>query len=194
MRTDPSSLVRGAHGAALATLLGAVVTCGSAAADDAPPPPSLWPRVQASAPNAPGLPELQLRTSDDQWTRACVPPCTLALDPRGVYRFAGTGLVESDPFRIPVARDVRVEAKMRPTMLRDIGTVFVLGGTVFAVGGGAVLLLPSSSHQDHGAQLAVGASFLGLGIVTGALGVLLHVLSDTHVTVTPADAQSAQGS
>lgn len=194
MRSDPSSLARGAHGAALATLFGAVLACGSAAADDAAPPPPLWPRVHASAPNAPGLPELQRRATDDHWTLACVPPCTLALDPRGVYRFAGTGLVESDPFHVPLARDVRVEAKMQPTMLRDIGTAFVLGGTVFAVGGGAVLLLPSSSHQDQGAQLAIGATFLGLGIVTGALGVLLHVLSDTHVTVTPADAQSAQGS
>src|SRR5206468_5371176 len=82
-----------------ATVLGAIVIASPVSAHAEPP--VTWPVVEVSV-RAPGLPVLEQRAAHDGWESRCVPPCTLRLDPALQYRIGGDGLVESDPFRVPL--------------------------------------------------------------------------------------------
>jgi len=161
----------------------------SAGADDVAPgqdAPATWPLVRVAVPRAPGMPELQALSIGTPWRVACVPPCALRLDPLDAYRIGGVGVVDSDTFRIPDAPEVRIDAVARSPLVRDIGTIFVVGGFVFAVAGGAILLLPEDAGATADAKsskLVVGTGFLAMGLLTTTLGLVLRMLSDTTVSV-----------
>jgi hypothetical protein len=143
--------------------------------------------VEVSAPKAPGLPALEMRDVN-AWARTpCVLPCTLRLDPRSEYRISGTGVVDSDPFRLPLGADrVRVDVSAGSTPVHALGTAFTIAGLLFAVGGGAVLLLPAGDN-DKGAKTVVGVGFISVGVLTAAVGMALRVFSDTSVGVLPGE-------
>ena len=144
------------------------------------------PLVDVTIARAPGLAALQRRTGDSDWTTVCVPPCRLRLSATDDYRIAGEGVVDSEIFRLPPAERVRVDATAGSSMMHGIGTIFAVGGMLFAGGGGAILLLPEDSGASSDARSSktiVGAGFLGMGLVTAALGVVLRIWSDTSVSV-----------
>jgi hypothetical protein len=144
------------------------------------------PFVRLTFPMAPGLPELQRRPSDgSDWSAVCESPCRLTLDPRFDYRIGGRGVVDSDPFRLPSSGRVKVEARVGSSILRDLGTGFEIGGFVFGALGGAVLLLPRDAHNSRTDQTIVGVSFVGMGLLTIALGFALRQFSQTRVAVGP---------
>ena len=144
------------------------------------------PFVRLTFPMAPGLPELQRRAGEGHdFAAVCESPCRLTLDPRFEYRVGGRGVVDSDPFRLPLSGRVEVEARVGSSILRDIGTGFEVGGFVFGALGGAVLLLPRDAHNSRTDQAIVGWSFVGIGVLTLTLGVLLRQFSQTRVTIGP---------
>jgi hypothetical protein len=134
---------------------------------------------------SPGLPELQARAPGDAWERVCVPPCSRRLDVALDYRVAGEGLVDSDVFRLPpAAPHVRVDVSAGSPMLRAIGTIFIIGGVLFGVGGGTILVLPDDGPRS-GDKNVVGAGFVVGGLLLGAVGVVARVFAETHLAVTP---------
>lgn len=171
--------------------LAALATPSRASADDAPTGQTAlhpWPLVHVFVPRAPGMVELQARSPGASWRTTCVPPCRLRLDPGDAYRIGGPGVVDSDSFRLPPAGEIRVDASAGSTMLRDIGTLFMIAGSVFAAGGGAILLLPKS-ERDHGSDKAVvGVGFLTLGVLTAAVGIAARLASDTNVKISTSSA------
>ena len=148
---------------------------------------STWPLVEVSIPRVTGLPTLEARSADAWLPTPCTPPCKLRLNPLQQYRISGDGVVDSEPFRLPVGVDrVRVDVAAGSTLVRDSGTAFTVGGLLFAAGGGAILLLPQDDQASSDAKTGktvVGVGFLTMGVLTAALGVLLHFVSDTSVRV-----------
>jgi hypothetical protein len=166
------------------------MAASSARADE---PAARWPRVDVEVARVTGLPRLEAQLPEG-WTRVgCVLPCATQLDPALMYRIAGEGVTDSDPFRIPARGDpLRVDVEPGSPMLRDLGTIFAVGGLVFAAGGGAALLYPNSSEATRGemtAKTVIGVSFLSVGAVTTVLGLLLRSYSDTKVSVAFASGQ-----
>jgi hypothetical protein len=149
-----------------------------------------WPLVEVVAPRPPGLVTLEGRRQDGRWLpTACVPPCALRLDPTLEYRVAGDGVSDSDPFQIPLGpARVKVDVAAGSSVLRTLGSVFMVGGVVFAAGGGAVLLYPGDSHasnDDKTSKLAAGVGVLTMGVLVAAVGVLVHYLNGTSARVQP---------
>jgi hypothetical protein len=164
--------------------------------DDASPTPgnaasSGWPVVEVSVPRVVGLPTLETRSVNGWLQTPCVPPCTLRLNPLQEYRISGEGIVDSDPFRLPLGVGrVRVDVSAGSTLVRDLGMVFTIGGLLFAAGGGTILLLPQDDHASSDAQTGktiVGVGFLTMGVLTAALGVALRLASDTTVQIRSGD-------
>ncbi len=190
--TPPRTLAR----IGIACLLLSLSVARTARAEDAPPasqgdgPPSGAPLVDVSVRRVTGLPTLETRSVNAWLQVPCVLPCTLRLDPARDYRISGDGVIDSDPFRIPSGLErVRVDVSPGSPWVRDLGTVFTIGGLLFAAGGGAILFLP----QDAGAsgeaktdKAIVGAGFVTMGVLAAALGVVLRIVSDTSVDVHPA--------
>ncbi|HEY8078016.1 MAG TPA: hypothetical protein VIF62_28010 [Labilithrix sp.] len=147
-----------------------------------------WPVVEVTAPLAPGAPALETRAVNGWLRTACVPPCSLRLDPSAQYRISGAGIVDSDPFVLPRgAERVHVDVAAGSTVLRDVGTIFSVGGLLFAAGGGTILLLPpanGATREEKTNQAIVGVGFLTMGVLTAALGIGLRLLSDTSVRTT----------
>jgi hypothetical protein len=146
------------------------------------------PAVDVAVHHAPGLPVLEARADDSGWQIVCVPPCSRRLDAGASYRIGGEGVVASSPFSLPLTTDrVTVDAYVGSPLLRDVGTVLVLGGFAFAAGGGALLLVPSG-RGDRSEQNVVGAGFLVGGLLTLGVGLVARILSDTTVAIaTPAE-------
>jgi hypothetical protein len=163
--------------------------------DDASPNPSNaaagWPVVEVSVPRVLGLPALETRSVNGWLRTPCAPPCTLRLNPLQEYRISGEGVVDSDPFRLPLGVDrVRVDVSAGSTLVRDLGTAFTIGGLLFAAGGGTVLLLPQDDHASSDARtdkIIVGVGFVTMGVLTAALGVALWLVADTSVQVRSGD-------
>jgi hypothetical protein len=164
--------------------------------DDAAPDPSNagssgWPLVEVSVPRVTGLPALETRSVNAWLHTSCVPPCALRLNPLQEYRISGEGVVDSDPFRLPLGVDrVRVDVSAGSTLVRDLGTAFTIGGLLFAAGGGTVLLLPQDDHASSDAKTdktIVGVGFLTIGVLTAALGMALRFASDTSVQIRSGD-------
>ena len=163
----------------------------------APPPDLTHPLVELRIPKATGLPTLERRT-DNEWQQTpCVLPCTLRLDTTAQYRISGDGVVDSDPFFVPPSADrVRLDVSTAPTMLRDMGTVFMVSGLVFVAGGGSTLLWPQDAHassDDKTSKVVVGVGCLSIGVLTAALGVFLRVIAETTVKPHPADSLAEGG-
>lgn len=152
-------------------------------------PDGHWPRVEVVPRQIVGLPKLEARAGD--WKEVpCVFPCVTRLDPALDYRISGDGVVDSDVFRLPQGEGrVRVDVKPGSTMLQGMGTFLAIGGFAFMAGGGAVLLVPSAENateKERTAKTVVGIGTLSMGVIAAAVGILVRVLSDTSVTVTPA--------
>jgi hypothetical protein len=144
------------------------------------------PYVRLSVPRTPGTPELQRRAvGDDGWSSVCESPCDLTLGTGYEYRIGGRGVVDSDSFRLPRMSRLSIHADTGSTMLRDIGTGFVVWGFVFAAAGGALLLLPRDPHDSPSSRAFVGWTFVGVGLFTVGLGMFLREKSQTHVTMAP---------
>jgi hypothetical protein len=144
------------------------------------------PLVDASMVRSPGLPVLQARPTGGDWATACVLPCQLHLSTAAEYRISGEGVVDSDPFRLPLASKVRVDATGGSSMLHGVATLLTVGGLVFAAGGAAILLVPNDPHASDDARtskVVVGSGFLAMGLLSTAIGILARAFSDTSVRV-----------
>jgi hypothetical protein len=66
----------------------------------------------------------------------------------------------------------------------------MIGGSVLAAGAGTVLLYPQDANASGDAKtskIVVGSACLAMGLLTVALGVVLHSLFDTSVRVQTVD-------
>jgi hypothetical protein len=133
----------------------------------------------------PGLPQLEARAPGYAWEPVCVTPCTRRLDLSLDYRVAGEGLVTSPPFRLPPSQRVRVDVAAGSPMLATVGTLLIVGGVLFAVGGGTILVLPDDPHASSGDKTVVGVGFIASGLVTAGVGILARLFAETHVALTP---------
>jgi hypothetical protein len=144
------------------------------------------PVVDVSVAHPPGLAVFERRAPDGDWSTVCVPPCTMRLGTGDDYRIGGTGVVDSDVFRIPPADRVRVDATAGSSLGHTLGAVFAVGGFAFAGLGGAILLLPpdaNASDQSKSDKTFVGVGTLVLGAASVAIGLALRALTDTSVRV-----------
>jgi hypothetical protein len=179
-KTAVSGVTRGL-GSRRALLSGACVATLLAASTARAEPTS----VVDVAVKSPGLPELQARAPGDAWQHVCVPPCSRRLDVALDYRVAGDGLVSSDVFHVPPAPRVEVDVTAGSPMLRAVGTIFMIGGVLFGVGGGTILVVPDDSPRS-GDKEVVGIGFVAAGVLTAAIGVALRIFAETRVAITPA--------
>jgi hypothetical protein len=166
--------------------LAVAATAGSARADD---PSATWPHVDVSVARVVGLPRLEAQSRDAWSAVGCVLPCAARLDPALSYRIAGDGVVDSDPFHLPAGADhVRVDVVPGSTMGRGMGSLLAVSGLVFAAGGGTLLLWPSgsASSDEKTRKTAIGIGMISLGAIAAAVGIVVHAVSDTSVSVSPA--------
>jgi len=113
----------------------------------------------------------------------CVAPCTAKLSPSGTYMTRGWGLTDSPHFGISEqTTEMRVHA--------GNAIVGALGATSLSVGVlgvlGAAVLVPFALTQDEHSSnrhtfLTLGGASLGGGAVLAVLGIVLGVVSTTHV-------------
>jgi hypothetical protein len=163
------------------TTFGAVFALPSASlADDA------HPLVDVAVAHPPGLAVFEHRAPGGDWSTLCVPPCTMRLGTADDYRVGGSGVVDSDVFRIPAAEHVRVDASAGSSMGHTIGAVMAVGGFVFVGLGGAILLLPddtNASAEWRSDKTFVGVGTLVMGAIGVAVGLAVRALTDTSVRV-----------
>lgn len=90
---------------------------------------------------------LERRVAADDWTPVCSGRCSTDVPASGIYRVNGTGVVQSNQFRLPEGRD-------SATVDASVGTTTQSGwGAILAVTGGGLALV---------GLVAVGAGVAGL--------------------------------
>ncbi|WP_394827890.1 hypothetical protein [Pendulispora albinea] len=121
----------------------------------------------------------------------CTAPCTVSVDPNGIYQVAGEGVVPSGKFRMTdrTRMDLRVSAGS--TTKRWWGWMLTLFGCSFVALGGSSLLVGSlTGHvsnevrdKDQAATFRdLGIVGIGTGVTFLAIGITMFVTSATDVT------------
>jgi hypothetical protein len=117
----------------------------------------------------------------EQWEPVCAAPCTVPLDPNGVYRVGGGGVAPSAPFVLPHAAPLRLHVRAGSGFWHDAGVTTLLTGLATAITGGIVWGdAPSQTNQR--ATAIAGATMTGAGLVVLALGWVVWLTSGSVVT------------
>jgi hypothetical protein len=123
------------------------------------------------------------------WQTVCAAPSGVAVDPHGVYRVAGDGLVPSSSFSLGSLRDrVTLDSRSGNAFMRVGGVLLAAGGGAAAVlGGGSFVTALVLDQNGTGSPLLRdslrygGLAVAGAGVVAAALGVYLYFTNGTTV-------------
>jgi hypothetical protein len=123
------------------------------------------------------------------WQTVCAAPCGVAVDPHGVYRVAGDGLVPSSSFSLGSLRDrVTLDSRSGNAFMRFGGVLLAAGGAAAAAlgGGSFVTALVLDQNGTGSPQLRDslrygGLAVAGTGVVAAAVGVYLYLTNGTTV-------------
>jgi hypothetical protein len=113
----------------------------------------------------------------------CVAPCTAKLSPSGTYMIRGWGLTDSPHFGISEqTTDVKVHAGS--AVESAFGATSLSVGVLGLIGGAT--LVPFALTQNAGSSnrhtfMTIGAASLGGGVALVVLGLVLSVVSTTHI-------------
>jgi hypothetical protein len=107
------------------------------------------------------------------WLPVCVAPCEAWVPRDALVKFDGDGMMESRAFELR-EDDVRLHVTRRSPVLRALGIVSILTGAASLVAG-----LHFFAFHDDEAQLALGATFTGVGLVSLVVGIALTLANGT---------------
>lgn len=113
----------------------------------------------------------------------CVAPCTAKLSPSATYMTRGWGLVDSPHFGIS-DQTTEVKVHAASSVMGGLGATSLSLG-VLGVIGGAVLVPYALTQDEHSSNrhtfMTLGEASLAGGAALAVLGIVLGVVSTTHV-------------
>ncbi len=117
----------------------------------------------------------------EQWEPVCVAPCSVPLDPNGIYRVGGGGVAPSDSFVLPRSAPLRLHVRAGSRFWYDAGVDTFLVGLATAIAGGIVWGSAPSQKDEHATTIA-GAATTGAGFAVLLLGAVMWLTSGSVVT------------
>jgi hypothetical protein len=117
----------------------------------------------------------------EQWEPVCAAPCSVPLDPNGVYRVGGGGVAPSGPFVLPHAPSLRLHVHAGSGFWHDAGVSTAVAGLATAITGG-IIWGSSPSQPNERATAIAGAATTGAGIVLLAVGAVMWLTTGSTVT------------
>ncbi|MBX3189107.1 MAG: hypothetical protein KF819_18945 [Labilithrix sp.] len=165
--------------AAVAVVLASPRVC--TAGEDEPPHD---PEVHVRFPAGSFLPYIDMSTPGG-WLHVCKAPCDRRL-PQGLYRVRGRTGISPEPFILPAAQRVRVDAFVGYRSANVAGPLLFGFGVALVGAGTTSLLWPSDAGQGIGdGRVVLGVAGMMAGLVVGGVGLFLWELGKSDVTVTP---------
>ena len=120
---------------------------------------------------------------ESDWERVCKTPCQAQVALGGEYRIAGDDVTPSDSFAI-TAGGMRLDVDPGNESARNAGTYMAVFGYLLAAVGGVFLGTSIGEDFDEDANDAVivaSSIGIGVGLLIGTVGVVLHVVNGTEV-------------
>jgi hypothetical protein len=110
-----------------------------------------------------------------------VAPCSVALDPNGVYRVGGGGVAPSGPFVLPHATPLRLHVHAGSGFWHDAGVSTTVAGLATVITGG-VIWGSAPQQTNERATAIVGSITTGAGILLLAVGAVMWLTTGSFVT------------
>ena len=166
--------------------------CGSAHAPSAAEHPSRTGAVALRV-DAPAGVEVW-RRDENGASVVCVAPCTADVVPAGqTFEARVRDMPDSPPVALPASEALVMKVEPAPRVLLGLGVVTSTVGTMGRVVGGLLIGLDQSGNEDAAGTTVPAAITLAAGSAVLSAGVVLTLISGTHVKVTEPTKSALRG-
>ncbi len=124
----------------------------------------------------------------------CVAPCRTDVSPVGqTFEARVRDMPDSPPMDLPSSEALVMKVETAPRVLLGLGVVTSTAGTMAMVIGGLLIALDQSGNQDLAGTTGPAAITLAAGSAVLSAGIVLTLISGTHVRVTEPTRSALRG-